>query len=142
MHGVYDPTCTARAQVPVAGRLADAQELGDVAGSMTIGLHPPGGHDVLRIDNLLGPPEAHSVGAGSLPLERGALFGILHLSGQTRGRKLGPPDRAGREEFRTPLDTLARYRWTPGLKVAMVILRGYLILSVALLVVKAVQLAR
>jgi hypothetical protein len=39
-----------------------------------------------------------------------------------------------------PLALLARPQWSTGLKTAMLVLRGYLVISVALLIVKAVQL--
>ena len=41
-----------------------------------------------------------------------------------------------------PLATLAPYSWSPTLKLAMVLLRGYLILSALLLLVKAIQLSQ
>jgi hypothetical protein len=39
-----------------------------------------------------------------------------------------------------PLALLSRPRWSSGRKVAMLMLRGYLLVSIILLVVKAVQL--
>jgi hypothetical protein len=39
-----------------------------------------------------------------------------------------------------PLALLARPQWSTGRKTAMLVLRGYLVVSVALLIVKAVQL--
>jgi len=39
-----------------------------------------------------------------------------------------------------PLALLARPQWSTGRKVAMLTLRGYLVVSVVLLIVKAVQL--
>jgi hypothetical protein len=39
-----------------------------------------------------------------------------------------------------PLALLGRPKWSTGRKVAMLMLRGYLVLSVVLLIVKAVQL--
>ena len=39
-----------------------------------------------------------------------------------------------------PLATLPPYRWSPSLRLAMVLLRGYLVLCVVLLVVKIIQL--
>jgi hypothetical protein len=40
-----------------------------------------------------------------------------------------------------PLALLERPRWSPGRRAAMLLLRGYLVVAVALLVVKTVQLA-
>ncbi len=39
-----------------------------------------------------------------------------------------------------PLALLSRPEWSPGRKIAMLALRGYLLISMILLVVKAVQL--
>jgi NRAMP (natural resistance-associated macrophage protein)-like metal ion transporter len=55
--------------------------------------------------------------------------------------KLPPVDRSQRATWRTPpLATLPPYRWSPSLRLAMVLLRGYLVLCVVLLVVKIIQL--
>ena len=55
--------------------------------------------------------------------------------------KLPPVDRSQRATWRTPpLATLPPYRWSPSLRLAMVLLRGYLILCVVLLAVKVIQL--
>ncbi|MGO9284839.1 MAG: manganese transporter, partial [Mycobacterium sp.] len=55
--------------------------------------------------------------------------------------KLPPVDRSQRATWRTPpLATLPPYRWSPSLRLAMVLLRGYLVLCVVLLVVKVIQL--
>ena len=55
--------------------------------------------------------------------------------------KVPPVDRSQRATWRTPpLATLPPYRWSPSLRLAMVLLRGYLVLCVVLLVVKIIQL--
>ena len=56
-----------------------------------------------------------------------------------------PPtvDRSQRATWRMPpLATLPPYTWSPSLKLAMSLLRGYLILSALLLVIKAIQLSQ
>jgi len=56
-------------------------------------------------------------------------------------QKLPPVDRSQRATWRTPpLVTLPPYRWSPSLRLAMILLRGYLILCVVLLVIKVIQL--
>ncbi len=56
--------------------------------------------------------------------------------------KLPSIDRSRRATWRTPpLATLPPYRWSPSLRLAMVLLRGYLILCVVLLVIKVIQLS-
>jgi hypothetical protein len=51
-------------------------------------------------------------------------------------------DRSARAGWRTPpLATLAPYRWSPSLRLAMVLLRCYLVLCVVLLVIKVVELS-
>ena len=57
-------------------------------------------------------------------------------------QKLPPVDRSLRATWRTPpLATLPPYRWSPSLRLAMILLRGYLILCVVLLIIKVIQLS-
>jgi len=65
----------------------------------------------------------------------------------TRSRRAQPPQRrvdmpvADRQNWRMPpLALLQPVTWSPGTKLAMALLRGYLVISVLLLVVKAVEL--
>jgi Mn2+/Fe2+ NRAMP family transporter len=52
-------------------------------------------------------------------------------------------DRSERDTWRMPpLRALKPYVWTPSLRMGMILLRGYLILSALLLLVKAIQLGR
>ena len=56
--------------------------------------------------------------------------------------KLPPVERSERATWRTPtLATLPPYRWSPTLRLAMILLRGYLILCAVLLVIKVIQLS-
>jgi hypothetical protein len=56
--------------------------------------------------------------------------------------KLPPVERSQRATWRTPpLATLPPYRWSPTLRLAMILLRGYLILCAVLLVIKVIQLS-
>ena len=80
----------------------------------------------------------------SLIAGSGVAFTALRLtSGSSLAdTKLPPVDRSQRMTWRTPpLATLPPYRWSPSLRLAMVLLRGYLILCVVLLAVKVVQLS-
>jgi hypothetical protein len=57
-------------------------------------------------------------------------------------QKPPPMDRTRRTGWRTPpLATLPPYTWSPALRLAMILLRGYLILCVVLLVIKVIQLS-
>jgi Mn2+/Fe2+ NRAMP family transporter len=73
-----------------------------------------------------------------------AAFGIwLRASSRRRtaGRKPRPLTRDERLNWRMPpLAVLKPVTWSPGLKLAMLALRGYLVIAVVLLLVKAVQL--
>ncbi|HYM51788.1 MAG TPA: NRAMP family divalent metal transporter [Candidatus Limnocylindrales bacterium] len=71
-----------------------------------------------------------------------AVAGIwIGLHGRRRRRQL-PPDGRDRESWRMPpLALLRRPTWSPGRRLAMLALRGYLVVAVVLLVVKAAQLA-
>ncbi|HWT47752.1 MAG TPA: manganese transporter, partial [Mycobacterium sp.] len=54
-----------------------------------------------------------------------------------------PVDRSERDTWRMPpLRALKPYVWTPSLRLGMLLLRAYLILSALLLLVKAIQLGR
>jgi Mn2+/Fe2+ NRAMP family transporter len=69
---------------------------------------------------------------------------VLQLT-QRRGQRVRPvPPRLSEQERRNwrmpPLVLLKPVQWSPATKLSMLLLRGYLVLSVALLVVKAVQL--
>jgi NRAMP (natural resistance-associated macrophage protein)-like metal ion transporter len=78
------------------------------------------------------------------------VFGVLALGLATFGavslrrRPSAPPVAAVRGERRTwtmpPLALLAPVRWSPARKGAMLLLRGYLVVAVALMVVKAIDL--
>ena len=57
-------SCAVGAEVPVQGRPADSQVLGDVHPGVAVGLHPLRGGDVLAVDNLAGSSELRAVGAG------------------------------------------------------------------------------
>ena len=70
-------------------------------------------------------------------------FAALRLAGRTSSGtgELTPVDYSRRATWRPPpLATLPPYRWSPSLRLAMILLRGYLIVCVALLVIKVVQL--
>ncbi|HLH64960.1 MAG TPA: NRAMP family divalent metal transporter [Solirubrobacteraceae bacterium] len=79
------------------------------------------------------------------------LFSVLALvlaasaAWLARSRRTSPPARAFTEEERRtwtmpPLALLGRPEWSAGRRLAMLALRGYLVIAVLLLVVKAVQL--
>ena len=71
-------------------------------------------------------------------------FTALRLTSRLSPADTKPPpvDRSQRATWRSPpLATLAPYRWSPSLRLAMILLRGYLILCVVLLVVKIIQLS-
>ena len=83
--------------------------------------------------------------AAVLTVGSAAVLLVLRLTAQMRRPAQRPPavDRSQRATWRMPpLATLAPYAWSPTLKLAMVLLRGYLILSAALLVIKAIQLSQ
>jgi NRAMP (natural resistance-associated macrophage protein)-like metal ion transporter len=71
-------------------------------------------------------------------------FGLATLRSQRRARAITVVDeepQVPREQWTMPpLALLERPRWSTGRKVAMLTLRGYLVVSVVLLVVKAAQL--
>ena len=89
----------------------------DVAGSLAIALIVAGG-------------------GATLWLERGQRSG--------RRPRPVPPPRMSEQERRNwrmpPLALLQPVQWSPGIKLGMLLLRGYLVISVILLAVKAVQL--
>ena len=59
---------------------------------------------------------------------------------QAPARRVGIPA-ADRQSWRMPpLALLQPVAWSPGTKLGMALLRGYLVISVLLLVVKAIQL--
>jgi hypothetical protein len=73
-----------------------------------------------------------------------AAFGLATLRRHTAGPAAGPSEvpEVPREQWTMPpLALLGRPRWSTGRKIAMLTLRGYLLVSVILLIVKAVQLA-
>ena len=72
-------------------------------------------------------------------------FGAVTLSSRRRGKAITVleerPELVSREQWTMPpLALLERPRWSTGRKVAMLTLRGYLVVSVVLLIVKAAQL--
>jgi Mn2+/Fe2+ NRAMP family transporter len=83
-----------------------------------------------------------------LILGGGLAFGVLELtqrrSGQVRPRSRLPQlTRQQRLNWRMPpLALLKPVQWSPATKLAMLLLRGYLVISVVLLVVKAVQIGK
>jgi hypothetical protein len=68
----------------------------------------------------------------------------LEIIQRRRGRSRPAPVRMTAQERTNwrmpPLALLKPVAWSPGTKLAMLVLRGYLVVSVILLVVKAVQL--
>ncbi len=65
------------------------------------------------------------------------------ISGAPDMAALRRVDRSERDTWRMPpVRTLKPYVWTPSLRMGMILLRGYLILSALLLLVKAIQLGR
>jgi hypothetical protein len=87
------------------------------------------------------------IGAGLMALGLAA-FGAMTLRSRRRSRAqdAGPrppaisPPVPKREWTMPPLALLSRPTWSPGRKFAMLALRAYLVVSVVLLVVKAIQL--
>jgi Mn2+/Fe2+ NRAMP family transporter len=76
-----------------------------------------------------------------------ATFLVLHIMRRTRAAPetaaITRVDRSERDTWRMPpLRALKPYVWTPSLRMGMITLRGYLILSALLLLVKAIQLGR
>jgi len=76
-----------------------------------------------------------------------ATFLVLHIMRRTRAAAdtgaVTRVDRSERDTWRMPpLRALKPYVWTPSLRMGMILLRGYLILSALLLLVKAIQLGR
>jgi hypothetical protein len=70
-------------------------------------------------------------------------FGLatLHSRGAAPAEGLSEEPEVPREQWTMPpLALLGRPRWSTGRKIAMLTLRGYLFVSVVLLIVKAVQL--
>jgi hypothetical protein len=71
-----------------------------------------------------------------------AVGGAWLWRGRVRGARPVPMSAHDRENWRMPpLALLNRPTWSPGRKFAILALRGYLVIAVALLVVKAAQLA-
>ena len=69
----------------------------------------------------------------------------VRIAGRRSPRPTPPPPMSAREKIAwrmPPLALLRPVRWSPGLKLGMLALRGYLVISAVLLVVKAVQLSR
>jgi amino acid transporter len=82
---------------------------------------------------------------GAVALALGLLsFGVVTLRsrrGAASVKIIDPGPSIPREQWTMPpLALLARPQWSTGRKVAMLTLRGYLLLSVILLIVKAIQL--
>ncbi len=71
-----------------------------------------------------------------------ATGGVWLWRGRGRGAREGPMSAHDRENWRMPpLTLLNRPTWSPARKLAILTLRGYLVLAVGLLVAKATQLA-
>ncbi len=77
----------------------------------------------------------------------GIAFGVLEIAGRRRAAAAPPAppappmSRAERLAWRMPpLSLLKPVQWSAGTKLAMLLLRGYLVISVILLAVKAIQL--
>jgi hypothetical protein len=73
------------------------------------------------------------------------VFGLVTLRGRRGGAAVtviesGPPQPPKEQWTMPPLALLGRPEWSTGRKVAMLSLRAYLLVSVILLIVKAVQL--
>ena len=70
-----------------------------------------------------------------------AVAGVVYAPGPARATPVAMMARARRDTWRMPpLALLERPEWSPGRKRAMSVLRVYLVASVVLLLVKAVQL--
>ncbi len=68
-------------------------------------------------------------------------FGLVAALGSRRGKAAEPAFGVPRADWTMPpLALLSRPEWSPGRKIAMLALRGYLVVSIILLIVKAVQL--
>jgi len=69
------------------------------------------------------------------------LYTMRRTSGAPETAAIAPVDRSERDTWRMPpLKVLKPYVWTPSLRLGMMLLRAYLILSALLLLVKAIQL--
>ncbi len=83
----------------------------------------------------------------SLLAGSGLAFGWLRIMASRHGKATVAPARAGMLEQERlnwrmpPLALLKPVVWSPGTRLGMLLLRGYLVISVILLVVKAVQLS-
>ncbi len=83
----------------------------------------------------------------SLVAGSGLAFGWLRIMASRHGSAAVAPARAGMSEQERlnwrmpPLALLKPVVWSPGTRLGMLLLRGYLVISVILLVVKAVQLS-
>lgn len=85
--------------------------------------------------------------SAALVIGSAATFLVLYMrrrtSGASEGVAIASVDRSHRDTWRMPpLKVLKPYVWTPSLRLGMMLLRAYLILSALLLVVKAIQLGR
>jgi len=83
----------------------------------------------------------------ALVIGSAATFLVLYMMRRTSGASemvaIAPVDSSQRDTWRMPpLKALKPYVWTPSLRLGMVLLRAYLILSALLLLVKAIQLGR
>ncbi|HEX4863353.1 MAG TPA: NRAMP family divalent metal transporter [Acidimicrobiales bacterium] len=80
----------------------------------------------------------------SLSLIGVSVFAWLRVSARRSGRRRPPPPKMGTSEKMSwrmpPLTLLKPVRWSPGLRVGILALRAYLVLSAVLLLVKAIQL--
>jgi len=61
-------------EIPIQGRPADAEELGDIPCGVPIGFHTSCGRDVAGVGDLCASPEFGAVGTGDRPLEGGPLL--------------------------------------------------------------------
>lgn len=83
------------------------------------------------------------MGAGLVVVLVAAAFAMRFASGSPGVRPQPASTMSGKERMSWRMPPLARLRpvqWSPGLKLGMLALRGYLVVSVLLLVLKAIQL--
>jgi hypothetical protein len=125
-----------------------SETLGQPSGLTALTASPRPSSSTLLIATLfptINTPVLVLVLAAILTVGSAAVLLVLRLTTRMRRPAQRPPavDRSHRTTWRTPpLATLAPYAWSPSLKLAMILLRGYLILSAVLLVIKAIQLSR
>ena len=97
----------------------------DLSIALAVALAGIGGYTLLRRRGLAGAGAAGAAGAA----EAGGAEDVASMSRERRHAWTMPP-----------LALLERPVWSPGRRAAMLLLRGYLVVAVALLVVKTVQL--